>query len=55
MTKHTDIIDATDFCRNCAGMGGVKEKTERGTWLHEDCYACRGTGLRTILVSEVEA
>lgn len=35
-----------DPCRTCDGTGTVREPTERGTWIAEDCYDCRGTGSR---------
>lgn len=46
-----DIIDHTDFCRECRGKRGFYEPTGYGTLILEDCDLCRGTGRSTVLAS----
>jgi DnaJ-class molecular chaperone len=47
-----DLIDKTDHCRACGGRGYFKEKTQRDTWLYDDCRDCRGSGCRTVRIEK---
>ena len=38
----TDIVDHSDFCRKCLNTGIYGD---------EECFYCRGTGSRTVLVA----
>lgn len=46
------LIDTDTHCSVCNGKGTTREKTERGTFLTEDCWRCRGTGQRGLHVLE---
>ena len=45
-----DIVDTDKFCGKCGGRGRIPESLGGGSYLYDDCWYCRGTGLRTVIV-----
>lgn len=46
------IVDPDDFCRMCGGTGTQSEYLGHGRMLIETCDQCRGSGRRTVLITE---
>ncbi|WP_165375302.1 hypothetical protein [Roseovarius nitratireducens] len=45
-----DLVDTSDFCRECGGTGRLTDYDDRNRARLVACDMCRGTGHRTVLV-----
>ena len=54
MQAKTLFITPDNPCRNCNGTGTTHDRTERGTWIAENCWQCVGTGSRFYLTHRGE-